>query len=112
MMFKTVENTHLMIPSSSPFGNGLYKESIISTFGDCVRTDALYLETKGQHLEPTTWKFQNISSKVNQAKKFQVYDTLSQNRSEKKRKEENVQQLWMGYLIDLETHEKHPFPRS
>lgn len=33
---------------------GLKRESIISTFGDCERTEALYREISGQHLELTT----------------------------------------------------------
>ena len=50
--------TYLMIPSSLPSSKGLYKASIISTLGDCVLTDALYLEISGQLREPTTLKFQ------------------------------------------------------
>lgn len=44
-----------MIPSSFPFARGLYRASIISTLGDWVLTDALYLEISGHLWEPTTW---------------------------------------------------------
>jgi hypothetical protein len=43
------------MPSSFISSSGLNRESIISTFGDWVRTDALYRDISGQYLEPTTW---------------------------------------------------------
>lgn len=47
---------HLIMPPSFSPGKGLKRESIISTFGDWERTDALYLYIDGQHLELTTCK--------------------------------------------------------
>jgi len=47
--------SNLIIPSSLPFSNGLYRASIISTLDACILTDALYLEISGQCRDPTTY---------------------------------------------------------
>lgn len=53
------------MPSSSVSDTRLNKLSIISTFGDCVRTAARYREIKGHCLELTTYNLkQNMTSKV------------------------------------------------
>lgn len=47
--------TYLIMPSSStPFDEGLNKDSIIWALDDCVLTAALYFEIKGQVCDPTT----------------------------------------------------------
>lgn len=53
-----------MIPPSFLSGSSLKRESIISDLGDCVLTDALYFEIRGQHLDPTTYKFQQTEAKI------------------------------------------------
>lgn len=52
-----------MIPPSFLSGSSLKRESIISDLGDCVLTDALYFEIRGQNLDPTTYKFQQTEAK-------------------------------------------------
>jgi hypothetical protein len=54
--WQDVNLNHLIMPSSFPSSSGLNRESIISTFGDWVRTDALYRDINGQHLDPTTYR--------------------------------------------------------
>lgn len=96
---------HLMIPSSSPFGKGLYKDSIISNFGDWLRTTALYLDINGQYKDPTTWK--NSDNKAEQ-----ISCNAIDKRKEKIFWEEDQPQQLMEYLIDQEIHERHPCPES
>lgn len=76
-----------MIPLSSVSETGLNKESIISTLGLCVRTDARYREIKGHSLELTTlknsgeknFKFNIIIIKYNTFEAVKLEEEIIQN---------------------------------
>ena len=95
-------------PSSS-VPCGLNNESIISSFGDCERTEALYFETRGHSREPTTYN-QNgnkhhIIGILDLGILVRFGSTLMQ------RKFSSILLQWTVYQTVQGIHGTHPFPR-
>lgn len=97
---------YLNIPSSLVSDTFLYRESIISTFGDCVRTHALYFEIRGHCLELTTWEFQQGRKKETVMINWYFGKSID---NSSLALQTNLPQQLMGHRIGQASHGTHPY---